>query len=193
MKARVLSLTLAALALCAAVRADILDVPLTPQEQTNWCWAACTKAVLGYYQRPVEQRQLAQFACFRNGWSSTACDCWAEPGGSTCNQANGICTVDFAGAIQNLLASWGLASTCGAGTCSFDTLVARIDVQHRPLVARLQKGQTGHFVVIRGATTDGSTQYVHCMNPWPPNVGAYTITTYPAFVNDGNWSWTHTL
>jgi predicted outer membrane repeat protein len=193
MKTRLLILALAALAAQAAVRAAVLEVPLTPQEQNNWCWAACTKAVLSYYQKPVEERQLAHFACLRNGWS-TSCDCWNDPGGSACNQANGICTADYAGAIQNLLANWGLSSTCGQGTCSFDSLEARIDTQHRPLIARLQKGQTiGHFVVIRGASESGGTQWVHCMNPWPPNVGEYTMTPYNSFVNDGTWSWTHTL
>jgi parallel beta-helix repeat protein/predicted outer membrane repeat protein len=194
MKTRRLILVLVALALSNIGRADLLDVPLTPQEQNNWCWAACTKAVLSYYQKPVEERQLAHRACMLNGWSD-ACDCWTDPGGSTCNHTNGICASLYGpGAIDGLLANWGLSSTCGLGTCSFDTLVARIDTQHRPLIARLQKGGTiGHFVVIRGATESGDTSYVHYMNPWPVNEGAYSFSPYDAFVNDGTWSWTHTL
>lgn len=194
MKKRVLTLMLAALALPPAARALVLDVPLTPQEQSNWCWAACTKAVLGYYQRPVEQRQLAHLACMVNGWS-TGCDCWTDPAGSSCNQVNGICTNQtYPAAIEGLLANWGLPSICVYDTCSVDTLLARIDTLRQPLVARREKGGTiGHFVVVRGVTRDGSTDYVHFMNPWPVDEGAYTMCTYGAFVDDGTWSWTHTL
>jgi len=194
MKTRIFTLALVALALPHLGRAAVLDVPLTPQEQTNWCWAASTKAVLSYYLKPVEERQLAQRACLLNGWS-TACDCWTDPSGGTCNQANGICASLYgAGAIDGLLSNWGIPSICGAWTCTFDTLKARIDVQRRPLVARREKGGSiGHFVVIRGATTSESVNYVHYMNPWPVNQGAYTMCTYDAFVNDGTWSWTHTL
>jgi predicted outer membrane repeat protein len=192
MKTRALALALIALAAPAALRADVLDVPLTPQEQLNWCWAGCTKAVLGYYQRPVDQRQLAHYACLRGGWS-TACDCWTEPSGSACNRYNSIC-LPTTGSIQDLLAAWGIPSICGEWTCGFDTLKARIDSRRRPFIAlRTTSTGGGHFVVIRGATQTGNTKYVHYMDPWPVNEGAYRTCTYDAFCNDAPWSWTWTV
>jgi predicted outer membrane repeat protein len=192
MKSRWFALALVALTAPAALRADVLDVPLTPQEQLNWCWAASTKAVLGYYMKPVEERQLADYACLRADWSPTACDCWTEPGNtSSCNRYNYL--YDHPGSINDLLSAWGLSNWAGQWTLSFAALQTEIDTNRRPLIALRVTTSAGHFVVIRGATQQGGTDYVHYMNPWPVNQGSYATCTYSAFVNDGTWTWTHTL
>ena len=41
--------------------AQTLAVPETFQEQGNWCWAACSQAILSYYKTNVTQCTIANW------------------------------------------------------------------------------------------------------------------------------------
>ena len=49
--------------------AAILSVPQKYQEKSNWCWAACSQAILKYYGTNKTQTQIANYAV--NGANQT--------------------------------------------------------------------------------------------------------------------------
>lgn len=55
--------------LSVSLQSIILPIPDTHQEQTNWCWAASSQAILTYYGYPFTQTQIAQYGT--NGANTT--------------------------------------------------------------------------------------------------------------------------
>ena len=163
--------------------ATVLGVPEIIQEQNNWCWAGCSRAVLLYYGTNVAQCNIADWARQQNNWGNA--NCCTNPGGAICNQYNLLYGSN--GSIQAILQNWGVNNNARGYALSKTTVSSEISAG-RPFVFRWgfnPKG--GHFMVGRGIDGDN----VHYMDPWPGN--GYSIATYNWVKSGSNHTWTHTL
>ena len=188
-----LALTLLAV-LPIVVGARTLPVPLRCQEQTNWCWAACSQAVLDYYGNTIAQCDIANYASSRNGWCTTNI-CCTNPGSTTCcNKGN--CMYGANGCISDILAHWGVNNAGTAAALSVTTVRSEINTNYRPFVIRWGwTGGGGHFIVARGAdeVNSGGNVLVWYMDPWPTTGCSQHFSTYSWMVNGDNHTWTHSL
>jgi hypothetical protein len=176
------------------VSTRVLPVKLTGQEQTNWCWAACTHAVIEYYEFvSTLQCYIASYACQRHAWC-TACIsdydyCCDHPTStSCCNKGN--CMYGAAGCIDDLLLSWGLNSTGSENELSLASIRSEINDDCRPFIVNWFWNPPltgGHYIVVHGIDSDDMIYY---MNPLPVGQGEYHIATYPWVV--GGTGYTHT-
>lgn len=160
-----------------------LNVPNTPQEHSNWCWAASSKAVLDYYGNVQTQCAIANWAWSRTDCCGNSTFDW----NNTCNSTNNM--YGSSGSLQNILSHWGVSSTALSTYLSQNTVVSEIN-GCRPFVIRF--GWTsggGHFLVGRGYDQSGA--YVDYMDPIPGN--GYTKSTYAYTVSASDHNWTHTL
>lgn len=157
---------------------DRVDFAPARQERVNWCWAACSSGVSGYYdgttswtQCAVAQEVLQRQSC---------CDDAHDP---ACDVVESLTT----------------ALACTNNLAGVDeTAAAYAEVRHelrlgRPVAARIQwgAGPRAHFIVVTGCRTrgeerlliqdpsDGSTRDV----PF-----ALALTSYQ---HDGQWKHTY--
>ncbi|MBU1700718.1 MAG: C39 family peptidase [Candidatus Eisenbacteria bacterium] len=176
--------------------AKFLSVPVVGQEQTNWCWAACTEAVLDYYAISAEQCDIANAACSDHSpsWCSSCVSdpdyCCNNPGHATCcNKSN--CMYGAPGCLADLLATWGLGSAGYAGVLSLSTIRNDINVNCRPIIINWYwTAGGGHYIVGRGVTSDNMIYY---MNPLPVGSGGYHIASYNWVVDSSDHSWEFSL
>jgi ABC-type bacteriocin/lantibiotic exporter with double-glycine peptidase domain len=150
--------------------ATVLNVPQRYQEQTQWCWAGCSQAILEYYGTIRTQTEIAQYGTDgANIWN------WLY-GSSTDPTRNGIDLI--------LLHFAGLSTTPHA-TISEPQVQTEITAR-RPFVIRWGwDSGGGHFVVGKGIEGD----YVYLMDPWY----GPTINTYSWVVRGSSHTWTDTL
>lgn len=139
----------------------LLDVPEVTQEQTEWCWAGSTNAVLRYYKTPLKQCEIAEYtrtqATFHDFGSV---DCCTSPSGA-CNYWN--YNWGQPGSMQDILSHWGVQNKGVGGTLSLSQVRTELEAR-RPIIVRwAYKTSGGHFVVGHGLT-DSS---LHYMDPWP--------------------------
>lgn len=151
--------------------AIILNVPQRYQEQTQWCWAGCSQAILEYYGTIKTQTEIAQYGTDGVNIPNLLY------GSSTNPTRNGI----------NLI----LLHFAGLSTTIYYTILSQPQVQteinaHRPFVVRWQWDTGGgHFVVGKGIEGD----YVYLMDP----LNGPTINTYSWVVQGSTHTWTSTL
>ena len=168
-------------------------VPVYVQEQSNWCWAACS-AMLYWAYAPGTQSQCNLVAVSRNkenaAWfggcgnlsSSTANPC-TSPG--TFNSPQSIYGCD--GSIESILDNYSVPST-GYGYAFSASQVAAATASRKHMVARWGwNSGGGHFVVIN-RYKDGNVYFNN-----PLSSSAY-IWSYANFSTSyGSATWTHTL
>lgn len=119
-----------------------LGVPNKTQEKSNWCWAASSTSILGWYGKSVTQ---SAFATTVKGSTvnDTATDSEAKSG----------------------LSAYGLSSSYTSDYVSFSTLVTQID-NNRPLYAGWSwTSGGGHAVVIDGYDQSSEDLTVKYMDP----------------------------
>lgn len=153
-------LVLGLVATALDARATVLPVPLVSQEQDQWCWAAVSSALLGYYGQSVKQCAIAEWTRTQATWHSFgSVDCCVSAA-SGCNYWN----YDFGapGSISAILSHWGVANS-GFGSTLTQSQVQTEIAAGRPFVLRWAwpTGE-GHFVVGHGLS--GST--MSYMDPW---------------------------
>lgn len=154
-----------------------LDVPAVKQEQNQWCWAGCARAVFLYYGQDVAQCTIANY-----NWGRT--DCCTNPSSPACNNWTYLIPN-----VQNILRHWDVDSNALWSSASFNTLRSEIH-DDRPVWVRWEwSGGGGHFVVIRGYNDDSGNK-VSYMDPW---YGAHYLTDYSWMVSGGTHTWTHSL
>jgi hypothetical protein len=168
------------------LRADVLlNVPKKTQEQTNWCWAGSSQAVLEYYGTIVSQCTIADWVRQNNSWGSD--NCCFNPSGSICNQPNYM--YYYSGSLQYILIHWSVNNYPVDSYLSQSTIVAEIN-NRRPFIMRFAwTSGGGHFLVGRGYDQGGL--YVDYMDPWYGN--GYTKSLYSWVVQSSNHYWTDTL
>jgi len=183
----VLSLVALALALTLTAGADsqrvsqssarYLDLPNVRQEQSQWCWAACARALFLYHGREVEQCLIANY-----NWGRS--DCCADPCPGECNQPT-----DLIPNVQSILANWDVNSQIKWSAASFHSLQSEINAG-RPVWARWAwESGGGHFLLVDGYNDDSGNKVMY-MNP---SYGSHYLTDYSWMVEAGNHTWTHSL
>jgi hypothetical protein len=158
----------------APLARGVLPFTLQHQNETQWCWAAVTSSVAGYYQNPswtqcnLANNQFGQTTCCSNG-SSTVCN---EPW-----------YLDRAlGTVRNL-------ANFIAGALSLTQIQSEIDAG-RPIGVRIGwPGGGGHFVTITGYSDQN---VINVQDPWYAPQGAAVDYMTFRFVYQGSGQWTHT-
>ena len=171
------ALALLAVALPAPVSARVLAVPVRTQQQSEWCWAGCTQAILFYYGHSVTQTTIAQYGTNgRNipnyGWGSG----WID--GTWC-RGNDLILNHF-GSINSTGRNYPLAQT---------TVTSEINAG-RPFIITWQwDSGGGHFIVGRGIS--GSNVYY--MDPW--HTEGHKVASYDWVRRNAanGHTWTQTL
>jgi len=148
----------------SSVFAAYLSVPQKTQEKSNWCWAACSQAILEYYGTYVTQTQIADYAV--NG----------------ANQTYPLCSNSLSG-IDGILKHFdAILSTCRKAYAFFKSEIQQEIDAGRPIqIGILWWAGGGHAVVIRGIVGD----YLYIMDPlYGPLIKTYNSTVIN---NSGFW------
>ncbi|HPF36275.1 MAG TPA: FG-GAP-like repeat-containing protein [Candidatus Krumholzibacteria bacterium] len=176
----ILSALFAVIVIAGAADAAVceLDVPVCGQENSEWCWAGCSQAILAFYGFDVTQEQIAAYGTLGvNTWN------WLY-GSDESPRRYGIDAIldHFAGIPTS---PWPVPmpfSTCLSEMCA-----------QSPYVIRW--GWTtggGHFLVGWGAS-DAGGQIISYMNPLPVGVGGHHVASWDWMLQDANHTWTHSL
>ena len=147
----------------------LLDVPLDPQQQTEWCWAASAEMVMGYLGTNVQQCAEANYAVGR-----TDCCTSSASAENACNQPG---WPDWS--------YWGFnfEETAYGTALSFAQLEVEIAANRPVGFAWAWTGGGGHYMVATGTEVDDdNVQYVTINDPWAPNVGDQVTLTYDDWV-----------
>lgn len=149
----------------------VLDIPQKYQEEDQWCWAACSEAVLDYYGTIRTQTDIAQYG-------TGGANIWNWIYGSTLNPTRR--------GIDLILLHFGEISSMGRPTVlSQATVQGEID-GGRPIVIRWGwDSGGGHHLVVRGIEPDS----IYLMDPW----NGPTINSYSWVCDGANHTWTHSL
>lgn len=181
MKRYILISLLWAASLSPACQGQTLAVPLCIQEKSQWCWAAASQSILGYYGLDHSQCMIAEYTRTVATWQnfgnihccSGACNYW--------NYLQGT-----AGSIQDILMNFGQMETIWVSSYLTQTHIQAEIAGNRPFVIRW--GWTsggGHFVVGHGIDQD----YLMYMDP----LYGFKIADYSWVVQSANHQWTSTL
>ena len=156
----------------AWLNAEVLNIPDVHQEQDQWCWAGCSKAILDYYGFSFTQSQIAQFG---------------TNGDNTWNWLYGESSNPTRKGIDLILYHFGsLVTQSYVRTISIQEIEMLISTG-RPFVIRWGWNTGGgHFIVGKGS----SGEIIYAMDPW---YGSETISSYNWFCSGDGHYWTHTL
>jgi hypothetical protein len=171
------------LVVTGTLNAQVLNVPLTPQQQDQWCWAASSTAIVNYFGVSVTQCEVAEYTRSVATWHDFGTvDCCQKPSGA-CNYWN--YNWGYPGSIQDILLHWGIDSYTIGKNLDLTSVKAEI-AAGRPFVIRWAISNGGHFVVAHGVK-DSTVYY---MDPWFGE--GLKITSYSNILNNSSHSWTHT-
>lgn len=187
MKKLILLLALQACIYLAAP-AQELKIPITIQEQSNWCWAACSEVVLDYYKTVKTQCEIAE-------WTRTAAypffgdvNCCQDPS-KGCNKEN--YNFNRAGSIQEILIHFGNLQNEGSLPLTLDEITSDIQNNRLFVIAlKWKDGYGGHFVVGHGIKDDN----VYYMDP--DSEDGFYIVKYSDLrdgTNPGTWRGTNRI
>jgi len=143
-----------------AAQPILLAINQTFQEQSQWCWSACTVMVLGLYYptNPVSQCELA-------GWLSGN-SCCAVPGSSLCNipcPAEPSSQSDTA-YVGGVFIRHFVQCQTYRGPINGDALVNELR-SGRPVGLGLRLwNSASHMILVRGYSSD--TGYFQVNDPW---------------------------
>lgn len=168
-------------------------VPVYVQEQSNWCWAACSAMLYWAYGSGVQSQCTlvgvsrdkengAWFGGCNNLSSSTASPC-SSP--LTFNSPQSIYGCD--GSIESILDNYSIPST-GYGYAFSASQVAAATSARKHMVARWGwNSGGGHFVVINRYKNGN----VYFNNPLSSSAYIWSYATFST--SNGSATWTHTL
>ena len=151
-------------------------VPKKYSEESQWCWAACTASVLGYFKKKIQQCNIVNFA-----WSlKTCCD---DP--APCNNGH------TPSGMHSVLKHWCVSSQKMSRSLSFSELKTEIKLK-RPIIIGLMWAAGGGHALVAWGYNEGDKQKVYTMDPAPGK--GYGIANYEYLKHQANgWTWTHTL
>lgn len=178
-------------------QAAILNVPLTVQKHSQWCWAGTTTAIIKYYGANLRQCDVANYARIQINATSTpfhnfgTTDCCADTTTFNMSQADGSCNYTNynwgnPGSIQDILNHWNVTNGTKSGYYTQNEVNTEINAGHPFIIRYGWTAGGGHFIVGRGIV--GNDMYL--MNPWPGN--EYEIVAYNTVVSASDHKWTHT-
>jgi len=148
-----------------------LNVPLDPQLQTQWCWAASAEMIMAYLGTNIQQCAQANYRFNRTDCCTSAA---SAEGGTECNQSG---WPDWS--------YWGFSfeETAVGSALSFAELQAEFAANRPVGFAWSWTGGGGHYMVATGTEVDAnSVEYVNVSDPWLPNVGDEVTLTYDDWV-----------
>ena len=169
-----------------AAPAQELKIPITIQEQTNWCWAACSEVILDYYKFSKTQCEIAEYARTAAFPIFGNTDCCKDPS-QGCNQDN--YNYGHAGSIQDILIHFGNLQNDGTNSPSTLEEITSDIQKNRLFVIRLKWNNTtgAHFVVGHGISGDN----IYYMDP--DSQLRFYIVKYSTMLDGSSpGTWTHT-
>jgi hypothetical protein len=159
-----------------------LNVPLTTQEHSQWCWSASSKAVINYYKSPPSQCTIANWAFGINYACGNTNFNWS----SYANSPNSL--YGTSGSVQNILAHWGVSTWSYNYASSWNSVVYDIN-NNKPFVIRF--GWTsggGHIMDGTGYEIWNGYDYVYYMNPWPGEGNSEDLYNWMVSASDHRWT-----
>ncbi len=171
--------------LSSNLKAQILTVTETIQENDQWCWAACTKCVFGYYDTLIEQCTIAEYARSVITWRSFGTKNCCVDATQGCNYWNYMFT--YKGSMEDILLHF---DSIHLNAVANPLTIIQINAEmtgKRPFIFRWGwNNGGGHFLVGHGVNANN----VYYMNPWFGE--GLHIATRDWLVADGTHTWTHT-
>ena len=155
----------------AAAAPSSLAVPLYPQVEDEWCWAASAEMIMSYLGESVQQCAQANY---RFGRTDCCTNASSESSTTECDQPG-----------WPNWTNWGFTySETAYGTAlTFAQIQAEIAANRPVGFAWAWTGGGGHYMVATGTTIDSTgTQWVSINDPWAPNVGEQVTLTYADWV-----------
>ena len=140
------------------------DVPVTKQEQDQWCWAADSKCILDYYGFPQTQCSIVDYARITKGGtyfgSNNCC-----PKTTSCNKPNEI---DYDYGIKGMLDHFGkIQSTVVQGPITIANVMAELKAEKPFVLGIMWTAGGGHVVV--GCAYNQATGSITMMDSWQNN------------------------
>ena len=160
-----------------------INVPQIKQEQSNWCWAACTEMVLHYYGGTTTRQ------CDFVNELFDRTECCLEPSSPNCNRPCGIQD------ISNLYSSKHIHNKLVDKAVPFSKLQSEIDANRPVEVVYFWRDweEPGHSVIVHGWRTDGKGEFVHVNDPADSPTTMSGIVAYSELlVPYGKGDWTYT-
>jgi hypothetical protein len=144
----------------------VLSMFFYPQEENNWCWAACMQMCMKVYNQYISQCEIAKHKinnikdCCNN---DRLCD--------DCNQPS-----------YPIFDKFGFKSTSVMSFLQPDDLKEETACKHRPICAIENfDGGGAHMVVLFGYLDTLNRNYVCIYDPLPKNIGHFRMLTVEAF------------
>ncbi|MCX4449780.1 papain-like cysteine protease family protein [Streptomyces sp. NPDC087866] len=150
-----------------------LNITMQAQQKTNWCWAASGNTIATWYGRNYSQNQFCNAAFNR----AQGYEC-----------PNSQAALDN---VQNALNWAGISpGSYVNGWLRYPTVQAEI-AAGRPVETRIQwSSGGGHMHVLYGY--DDANSLVYWGDPWPSS-NRYNWASHSWYVNNSEFSWTHSL
>ncbi|MGW0117299.1 papain-like cysteine protease family protein [Streptomyces sp. NPDC003327] len=150
-----------------------LNITMQAQQKTNWCWAASGNTIATWYGRSHSQNQFCNAAFNRQ--QGYDCPNWQATLGN----------------VQTGLRWAGISpGSYVDGWLRYSTVQAEINAD-RPIETRIQWASGGgHMHVLYGY--DDAEGWVYWGDPWPSS-NRYNWASHAWYVNNGSFSWTHSL
>ncbi len=173
-----------------SAQAQVLKVNPIIQEYDQWCWAACSKAILDYYGFVHRQCEIAEYTRTRATFADFGrvnCCTNAIQG---CNYWN--YNYYFDGSIQDILIHFGNIQNTGFETpLTLAEIVTEIRNNQLFLIRWGWSTGGGHFVVGHGV----KDKNVYLMNPWfgeGLQINTYNYVLSGRKSGSASHTWTHT-
>ncbi|MFE2293641.1 papain-like cysteine protease family protein [Streptomyces sp. NPDC059452] len=153
--------------------AQRLNITMQAQQKSNWCWAAGGNTIAAWFGRNYSQNQFCNASFNRN--QNTECP-------------NSQATL---GNVQTGLSWTGVRpGSYVTGWLRYPTVQSEISAR-RPIETRIQwSSGGGHMHVIYGY--DDANSWVYWGDPWPSS-DRYNWASHSWYVNNNQFSWTHSL
>lgn len=162
--------------------AKSLLIPLIPQKQPQWCWAACIQMVLKYFDSSTTIDQ-----CDLSNWLFGVQGCCSLPSASLCNRP---CLISD---VSRVYGQYSISSTLSNGIISISALQSEINADRPVEIALAWLGGGGHLVLVVGWEPGGTEGPLLKIND--PSKGQIISTYYSDLLNAfgfGTWvrTWT---
>ncbi len=170
-----------------AAPAQVLNIPITIQEQSQWCWAACSEVVLDYYKVSKTQCEIAEWTRTVAYPTFGSTNCCLDPS-KGCNQNN--YNFNRTGSIQEILIHFGKIPNEGSGPSTLEEITSDIQKNRLFVILLNWSNGGGHFVVGHGINGDN----IYYMDPDSPE--GFHIEKYSAMLDGtgrGIWSSTNRI
>jgi len=152
----------------------LVTVPMIFQEQSQWCWAACTVMVKRYYgDAAVQQCHLANWLFGQSG-------CCSTPSSSVCNRPR---PRGYGCAVYNTFALY-----CDSWDFPISFALIKNEIDYRRPIECIWSWTNGggHTVIVRGYIDGTPDPYVIVNDPWYGE-GTITYSSLLSAYSKGSW------